>query len=142
MDAVTPSETLPDLTEAAMSAGEMMLIFLAIVLTIAAVVVGTFLLFNENRGRSRASRTSREREEARLRSHRDLLERIRSYARRCEEDVTRGIESPDEAARALQHYGDGVLDSVMAGTRNVKQIERIRQQVEDEMARLRAITPI
>lgn len=139
MDPVNP-DTLPDYAGAALSGGEMLLIFMAITVILGALMIGLFLMFNGPRGRSRASRSSRERDAERLRSHKDLVARIHSYSRRCEEAILNGMESPEQAALTLQHYGDGVLDSVMSNTRNVKQIDGIRALVGDETDRLRALS--
>lgn len=139
MDPISETVSASNVADAALSGGELLFIFIAITVVAVACMVGGFMLLNGSGGRSRASRTSRQREEERMRNHRDLVERIRSYSRRCEEAVTTGEESADEALKALVYYGEGVIDTIACNTRNVKQIDSIRRQVGEEVERLQTV---
>jgi len=140
MDPVSESDPLPTFFDAATSGGELLVTFSIMAIVFGLLLVGGFLLLNGPQGRARASRSSRLREEERERNHRDLIQRIRSYSRHREAAIHEGAESPEAALRALQHYGEGVIDTIACNTRNVKQIDHIRAQVAQEVARLQAST--
>ncbi len=142
MDPASENGLLGTFMDAAAGGSEIFFVIIIVGLILGVLMVGVLVLFNGPFGRSQSRRQSSERRaEERLRQHKDLVHRIRSFARSRQEAVAQGIETPEAAASALQHYGDGVLDTVTISTRNVKQVDRVRSLVAQEMSRLRQGVP-
>lgn len=123
-----------DFLDAASSGGEVLLIVVVIALVFGVLLIAAFFVLDGARGSRRANR----RRESHHRQHKDLEHRIAHFARSRQAAVSSGQESPEAAIRALEHYGEGVLDSVASTTRNVRRLARVRELVALEVSRLQA----
>jgi len=142
MDPVLDTSPVDTYVDAAASGGEMVFVFVVIVLVLGVILVGLFFLLNAPLDEFRANRVGhRRRAEEQMREHKDLRQRIRIYARSRRDAVAAGDESPETAARAFRDYGEGVMDSVTSSTRSRRQIDRIRLLVTEEAARLHTSGP-
>lgn len=126
MDTATEAQPLYDLLVTLVSGGGLTLLLFAALFVVALGLAALFLKLNKGSGRRSGRRTRAELEQDRRRRRKDMVHRIRGYARLRQAAVAEGLESPEMASRALRDYGAGVLDALACSTRNVTLIESLQ----------------
>jgi len=134
MDSTTETSLFPQIWDSAMTGGGVLLLIVGVVIAVAFVVVGGFMVADRMQGERRTGRDRAQWHANRKRKQQDLLHRIRAYARERHEAVANGDESPESALQSLRHYGHGVTDTVACSMRSDQQIDAVNRLMDKEMA--------